>query len=142
MAVHLRRGQRRVTQQLLDRAEVCTPLEEMRREGMTQAVGVGEEPSHGARVETASSRREEERIRSASRERRARVAQVDRHPVGGFLAERHDALLAALATHVHELLLEVDVSEVEPDRLGASEARGVDELDESSVADRERAVAC
>ena len=72
----------------------------------------------------------------------AGVAEVARHPVRRFLAERHDAVLAALAAaDVHELLLEVDVAEVEPDRLGAAEARGVDELDERAVAQRERALA-
>ncbi len=42
---------------------------------------------------------------------------------------------------VHELLLEVDVAEVEPDRLGASQPGGVDELDECAVAQRERPLA-
>ena len=59
----------------------------------------------------------------------------------GLLAERHDPLLAALAAHVEELLLEVDVAEVEPDGLGAAQAGRVDELDERAVAEPERAVA-
>jgi hypothetical protein len=40
--------------------------------------------------------------------------------------------------NVHVLLLEVDVGEVETDRLGATEAGGVDELDERAVPEGER----
>ena len=76
------------------------------------------------------------------RELGPRVAQVAAEPVRRLLAERHDALLAALAAaDVHELLLEVDVAEVEADRLGAAEPGGVDELDERAVPQRDRAVA-
>ena len=69
------------------------------------------------------------------------LAQVAGDGERGELAERHDALLRALAAHPHELLVEVDVAEVETDRLGAPEAGGVDELEDRPVAERERAVA-
>ena len=42
---------------------------------------------------------------------------------------------------MYVLLLEVDVGEVETDRLGAAEAGGVDELDQGAVPERERALA-
>ena len=58
-----------------------------------------------------------------------------------LLAERDDALLAALSAHVHDLAVEVDVAEVERDGLGASEPRGVEELEERAVAQGERRVA-
>src|SRR5882762_7712136 len=58
--------------------------------------------------------------------------------MGGFLAERDDALLASLAEHVYRLLLEVDVAQVEADSLGAAEPAGVDELDERRIPHRER----
>ena len=61
--------------------------------------------------------------------------------MGCLLAERDRALLAALAADEHELLLEVDVGEVEPHRLRASQAGGVDELEQGTVAERERLVA-
>ena len=54
-----------------------------------------------------------------------------------LFAERHDALLAALAADAHVLLLEVDVREIEPDRLSAAQTGRVDELDESEVAECE-----
>ena len=70
-----------------------------------------------------------------------RVAQVARDEVRRLLAERDDAVLAALAlAHVHALLLEVDVAEVEADRLGGAQPGRVDELDERAVAEPERAV--
>ena len=58
-----------------------------------------------------------------------------------LLAERDDALLAALAAHVHDLAVEVDVAEVERDGLGAAEPGRVEELEERAVAERERRVA-
>ena len=67
--------------------------------------------------------------------------QVPRDVECGLLAERHDALLAALAAHVDELAVEVDVAEVERDGLGAAEPGGVEELEEGAVAQRERRVA-
>ena len=70
-----------------------------------------------------------------------RVAQVAAEPVRRLLAERDDALLAALAAaDVDELLLEVDVAEVEADGLGAAQPGGVDELDERAVPQRDRAL--
>ena len=59
----------------------------------------------------------------------------------GLLAERHRPLLAALAANEDELLLEVDVREVQPDRLGAPQPRGVDELEQGAVAQGELPVA-
>src|SRR5207244_10479572 len=60
----------------------------------------------------------------------------------GLLAQRDDALLRALAVpDMDTLLLEVDVAEVEPDRLGAAQPGRVDELDERPVAQRERLAA-
>ena len=90
-----------------------------------------------------SSRRPRAERKSASFAPRAscrpRLAQVAGDGVRRLLAERHDALLAALAAHAHELLLEVDVAEVEPDRLGAAQPGRVDELDERAVAQRRAA---
>src|ERR687886_2243035 len=55
-----------------------------------------------------------------------------------LFAERNRPLLAALAVNADELLLEVDVTEVEIDRLAAPKAGRVDELDERSVSQRKR----
>ena len=65
-------------------------------------------------------RAQRERTRSRRRARAAAVPRGDTRTASKrFLTERHDALLPALAADVDELLLEVDVLEVEVDRLGA-----------------------
>src|SRR5262245_17988984 len=61
--------------------------------------------------------------------------------MSGLFSERDDALLAALAPHVDLLAVEVDVREIEPDRLCAPKTGGVHELDERTVAQCERSVA-
>ena len=100
-----------------------------------------EQPAERARVEPASADREEERVARAASEVRTPVAEPAAEPPRGLLADRHEPLLAALATHVHLLPIEVDVGEIEPDGLRRAEATRVDELDERSVPERERVVA-
>src|SRR5215207_5678609 len=108
---------------------------------MPQSMGVADEPAQRAGVEPAAACAEEERVLRAARELGTGLADVARQPVRRLLTERHGAFLAALAADVHELLVEVDVGEVEVDRLAASQSGGVDELDQGAVAERERAVA-
>src|SRR5207245_1485611 len=99
-------------------------------------------PGQRAGVEPPAVCRNEEGVVCAARERRPSLAQVAREPMRRLLAERHDPVLAALAVaNVYVLLLEVEVDEVEPDRLGAAQACGVHELDERAVPQRKRAVA-
>ncbi len=130
-----------MTEKLLDRPQVGAAFEQVRRKRMAQPVRVGDEAAQRRRVEPASPRREEERVVGAARELRTCFVHVPRDETRGLLAERHDSILAAFSeSHVDELLLEVDVAEVEPDRLRASEPRRVHELDERLVAERKRAV--
>src|SRR5437588_10722738 len=110
----------------------------MGRERVPRAVRVRDEPRRRARVEPQASSREEEGVLRAACERRPRLAHISGHPVRRLLAERHDALLTALPAYADELLLEVHVYEVEVDRLAASQARRVDELDERAVPKGER----
>ena len=74
-------------------------------------------------------------------ELRTCVLQVEPNPVRGLLAERDDSLLVALAPDANRLLLEVDVAEIEVDRLAAAQPGRVDELEQRAVAERERLVA-
>src|SRR6476469_9524383 len=108
VGVDLGRRQRAVTEQLLDRAEVGAALEQVRGERVPEPVWVPHETAQRGGLEPAAARREEERVIRARRERRPR-REIEAQAVGGFLAERDDALLAALAADVDELLLEVDV---------------------------------
>ena len=104
------------------------------------AGGAGAARAGGASTCPGAGRGPRGRARRPRRARaRPRLTQVAREPVGRLLAERDDAILAALAVaDVDELLLEVDVGEIERDRLRAPQARRVDELDERAVAERER----
>ena len=101
---------------------------------------VAEEAADGARVEAASPDREEDGVVRSDCEA-GLPSEVARDVERGLLAERNDAFLAALSPHVDELAVEVDVPEVERDRLGTSQPGGVEELEERAVPERERRVA-
>jgi hypothetical protein len=133
VAVDLRRREGAVPEQLLDRAQVGAALEQVGREGMPEPVRVRDQAPERARVEPTAAGREEDRVGGAARQRGAAVTQVAGEAVSRLLAERYDALLAALAAHSHELLLEVDVREIEPDGLGAAQPGRVHELDQRTV---------
>jgi len=108
---------------------------------VAETVRVGDEPAQRRGVEPLAASRDEERVLGAARQLRARLVEVARNEGRGLLAERDDTVLRALpAADVHQLLLEVDVAEIEADRLGAAQAGRVDELDDRLVSQREGAV--
>ena len=84
-------------------------------------------------VSSRPARGDEERVLGAADELRSRLADVAGEPVRGLLAERDDALLAALAADVDGLLLVVDVHEVEPNGFAAPQSGRVDELEQRAV---------
>ena len=141
MAVDLRGRERAVSEQLLDDAQVGAALEQVGGEGVAEAVRVTDEAAQCARVEAAAAGGEEESVLGAAGELRPGIVQVAAGPGGRLLAEWNDSLLAAFSAHVHGLALEVDVGQVEPDRLGAAQPGRVDELEQGAVAELERAVA-
>jgi len=102
---------------------------------------VGEQAAQRARVEATPADGKEERVLCATRELRATVAEVARHQPCGLLAERDDPLLAALPADVYELLVEIEVREVEVDRLLRAQAGRVDELHQRLVPGSQRPVA-
>ena len=69
---------------------------------------------------------------------RPAAREVAAERLGGVPADRDDALLAALADHADEPVVEVDARLVEPDRLGDAQAGAVEQLDERLVAQRAR----
>ena len=103
-------------------------------------MGVANEPADGARVEPPPARREKDRVDCIAGERRPAVTEVAREVVSRLLSQRDDPLFPALAADVECFALEVDVGEIEPDGLRAPEPTGVQELEESSVSQRERVV--
>ena len=119
VAVDLRRRQRGMAEQLLNRPQVGAALEQVRCERVAQTVRVRRDPPERARVEPPAAHGEKQRVLcGAFREQWPSRRQVARDRPGSLLAERDDALLAALAADEHVLLLEVDVAEVEGHRLG------------------------
>ena len=74
VAVDLRRRERGVAEQLLDRPQVGAALEQVRRECVAQPVRMRRDPPQRARVEPAAAHREEERVLGAAA--RARAARA------------------------------------------------------------------
>src|SRR4029078_5349587 len=110
-------------------------------EGVAQAMRVPDDAAQRRRVEAPAAGGQEQCVLGAARELRPRVAQVPGDEERSLFAERDDAVLAALPlADVHALLFEVDVAEVEPDRLRGAQAARVDDLDQSRVAKTERPV--
>src|SRR5207247_10716407 len=128
MTVDLGRRERAVPEQLLDRPQIGAAFEQMRREGMSHAMRVCEHTPQGRGVQATPARGDEERVLGAAYELRPRLEEIPRKPIGGLLAERNHAFLAALPEHLHLLLVERHVGQVEPDRLVAPQARRVHEL--------------
>ena len=128
-----------MAEQLLDRAQIGAALEQVRCERVAQPVRVRRQAAQRRGVEAPAASREEQCVDRAPRQLGARFAEVAGDPVRCVLAERHDPVLRALAVpDVDVLLLEVDVAEIETDRLRAAQPRRVDDLEQRAIADPER----
>ena len=136
---------------LLDAAEVGPTLEQVRREGMAQQVGVdalrlepgplGEAPEDQERASAGqrATLRVEEQLRTvAPVEERTAVREVAAQGLDRVAADGDDPLLAALAGARDEPALRVDVGLAEPDGFAHPKTRAVEELDERTVAERAR----
>jgi len=109
----------------------------MGRERMPQAMWISYEPTHRARVQSSSSRGEEERIRHAVCEGGSRVAEVERHAVRRLFPERHHSRLPTFAPYVNRFPFEIEVGEVEADCFGAPQPSRVEEFEERAVSESE-----
>src|SRR5438045_7187006 len=98
----------------------------MGRERMSQTVWVRKDPAQRRRVEPLAARRDEHGVLRVAYELRPRLVQVARKQMPCLFAKRHDPLLAALAPDVELLPVEVDVREVEPHGLRATQPGRVD----------------
>ena len=149
--VALRRPEVGVPQHLLHRAEVGAAFEEVGRERVAEEVRV-----HSTRLEAGPvGQLAEDEERAGARERPAARVQEQLRAVAtikvraaerevaadgfcGRAPERHEALLATLAEHAHDALLDRDAALLEPGRLGDTEAGAVEELHERAVAEGAR----
>src|SRR5262245_20019685 len=104
-------------------------------------MGMAQQPPNRARVQPAPACGQENGVVRARRELRPTGPEVARELQRGLLSERDDSLLSALAAHVDDLALEVDIREVERHGLLAAPSGRVQELEQSSVAQRERRLA-
>jgi hypothetical protein len=129
-----------VPEELLDGAEIGTALEQVGGEGVAQPMWVRQKPTKRRGVERAAADGEEECVSGAARQARPAGLQIYPQPMRRFLAQGDGSLLAALPADEHCLLLEVDVGQGEVDRLLRPQTRGVDELHERAVAEREGTV--
>ncbi len=149
--VALRRPEVGVPQHLLHRAEVGAALEEVGRERVPEEVRVHttwleagpvgqlaeDEERAGARECPAA--RVQEQLRAVPTiEVRTAECEVAANGFGGRPPERHEALLATLAEHAHDSLLDRDAALLEPGRLRHTEACAVEELHERAIAEGAR----
>jgi hypothetical protein len=136
-----------VAEHLLDAAEVGAAFEQVRRERVPEQVRV-----YAARLEprllgqTAQDQEDagaRERAALGVQEKLGTVAAIEEGTAarevalqrgGSVPAERHYALLAALADHPDEPFLEIDAALLEADRLGDAQAGAVEKLDQGAVA--------
>src|SRR5690606_23902058 len=149
MGVALGGGEARMTEELLDHAEVGAPLEQVRRAAMPESVRVQiraprseravalDELLHPAHAEASPSSRQEQRAPTrcgAPRTKLAATREVRLERRTRFAAERHDALLVPLPEHAHLRRLELDVLQIQPHELAHPEPRAVEQLEKRRVA--------
>src|SRR5215210_2747756 len=118
VCINLRRRDVRVAEHLLDSAEVCTALEQMRREGVPQRVwrnGLGDSgvldvaaedlPCAHARERLAARVEKKHALATSLLQARSQLADVGRHGADRRPPDRNQALLAAFAEDAHQLVL-------------------------------------
>src|SRR2546428_675096 len=144
--VDLRRGDARMTQELLDHPYVGSPLEEMRRERVSQVVRRHATPDPGtggidgqelrARLsrKPAAARVEEHRTAGPlAHEARPRAAEIRTHRVLRVAADRYLSLLPALPHDTHGSALQVEVVDVESRELRDAQAGPVEDLEDRAI---------
>src|SRR5690606_37995169 len=149
-----RGGDRCVSEQLLHHAHVCAAFEQVRGERVPQRVrgNVGFDPCalggdlqyvprtlprqpSPASVEEQRGRRAE--ALGARRERRTGTHQIRLDGIQRGPTDRDQTLFATLSVEHHGSLVRIKIVHVEPDGLGDPRTRGVQQLQQCPVAQRE-----
>ena len=159
LRVHLGRRDAGVPEQLLHDTEIGAALEHVRCTRVPEHVRreVRVEPDPRARAahdrparltaDAPAARVEEHRVavgRAASpraAQREATVGEIRVQHASRAAADGHDAFLVALAEHAYDAVLEIEVAELEPDRLADADAGRVEHLEQRPVALGQRAAA-
>ena len=150
MRVDLRRRDVAVAEHLLQRAQVGAAFEHVRGKAVAQQVRVqpldadfapvfldyGED---GAPADAPAARVQKHRVRVLGRARlrvkmRPAGVQIGVKRAGSAAQERHEALLAALAAHAHQLAIAQKAGEIEADQLAYAQATAVEHLEHGLVA--------
>src|SRR3954453_9543406 len=145
--VHLRRRDVGVAEHLLHGTQVAAPRQQVGGEAVAQRVrahAAGEAGRAGVAlddlVEALAAQRaaaevdEELRLMTIADQLPATAAQVDADRRDRLAAERHDALLAALAAGSQEALVQIDVADLQADRLRSPQTAPVHRLEQGAVA--------
>ena len=151
MRVELGGGDVGVAEHLLQRAQVAAAREQVRGERVAQRVRahLAREPRRRgvalddlvealARQAAAAVVDEQPRLEAVADEPRPAAHEVDAERAGGLAADGHDPLLVALAAGAQLAAVEVEVGELELDRLRRPQAAGVHQLEQGAVAQRGR----
>jgi hypothetical protein len=130
VGVELRGREIGMSEHFLNRSQIGSPLEEVGGERVPEQVrmdtmgiearflGEFAEDQEGAGPCQGPASGVQEQLRPVPRvEERAAAREVTQKCLGGVPADRNDALLAALADHSNEAVVEVDAGLLEPDRL-------------------------
>src|SRR6266850_2766571 len=149
VSVPLRRRKGSVAEQLLDRAEVGAAVQEVRGEGMPEAVrrnpvlhGAlgetrGEDPPHASIGEARAFLADEDRVDpfpGGDCLRPAARGEVVLERCFRLLSEEDVPLLAPLAEDEDRPLREIEILEIERDQLADAHPRRVEKLEEGAIA--------
>src|SRR6476661_1625355 len=133
----------------LNGSQVCSSLEEVSRKRVAEemrmhALGVepglfgqfAEDQKGAGPRQSAAAGVQKQLGPVADVQVRAAAGEVTQKRLRGVAADRNNPFLAAFANHSNEAVVEVDAGLLEPDRLGDTQARAVEQLDERLVAER------
>src|SRR5664280_2848951 len=153
MCVQLCGADARMSEQLLNDAQVRSSLQQVGRERMPERVRADPVPKTGApgrrakylppspAIQPLAAHGEKDRpsaVRVPAPCRKPAgpdVGDVAPQPGHRHLPDRHLALAIALAYHAHQTRVQRDVLQVQTDRLRYAQPRGVEKLEERSIAD-------
>jgi hypothetical protein len=146
VSINLRRGDVRVTQHLLNRDEVRTALEKVRREGVPERMRAHvlanssglymrsqDLPHTHARERPAARIQEDAALSPPLFEARSGLSEIDCEGSHRPTPQRNESFLATLPEYGGELAFEIEMDDPERSKLGDSHSAGIGELEQRPV---------